>query len=174
MIEATVDVNSKTSLLKRLWRVTAADFTKGAKAYTSLLNWGFMALAVWQVIGPWYADDAAKAQSAQVAQLQTDLSNALSRATSAETSLGQVKLGFEASQKDNAELAQKNDEMRQKLEANGEGPKQPMQKAALAPEPPINKVRVRKVPATKKDDPTAWENFIAWVQAQGAGTPGAN
>ncbi len=173
MSEEPVDVNSKTSLAKRWLVLMKADFAKGAAGYTSVLNWAFMALAVWQFVGPIFADRGAAQATAQVAQLQTDLGNALSRATSAETALGQVKLGYEASQQDNAELAKKNDEMRLKLEATGEGPKQPLQKAALSPEPPIKNVKVRRTPLPPKADPTLYEQFVAWYESN-VGTPGAN
>lgn len=167
MSEATVDVNSKTSLLKRLWRVTAADFTKGAKAYTSLLNWGFMALAVWQVIGPIYASSGAKDANAQVANMSGQIDDLKLANDKLTADFRSVNTAYEATKADNAELAKQLEIARTDTKPAA------AVKASFAPEPPVKTVKVKKTPLPPKADPTLYEQFVAWYETN-VGTPGAN
>lgn len=174
MSEPAVDVDSKTSLFKRWWALFVADADKAMRAYTSPMNWAFMALSMWMYIAPYFENRGAVQANAQVTSLGQMIGLKDETIKQLNSDLNANKTGFEAVKQDAAKLALDLDACRADPPAK-EIDKATKQEAALTP--PVTKIKVRKVPTTKPVDPTLYEQFVAWYEKNvdtGPAGPGVN
>jgi hypothetical protein len=166
--ETAVDTDSKTSLAKRFWALLKADITKGMQSYTSVFNLAFMAIAVFQIIGPQFAARAVDAQAAQMASVTEQLAQAHDAVRHWKSSAEQNKTAYDAASSDADALRLKIDELQASKGQITTAEPAKAQEAAL--EPPILKTKVRKVPLKKKEDPStcdqidACKAFVAWYE----------
>jgi hypothetical protein len=166
--EPAVDTNSKTSLFKKFVALLKADITKGMQSYTSVFNLAFMAIAVFQVIGPQFAARAVDAQAAQVANLEEQRSQAIDAVAHWKNTAEDNKVANDALTQEIAALSLKLDEAQASKGQITAAEPAKAQEAAL--EPPILKTKVRKVPLKKKEDPSTCDQidacraFVAWYE----------